>query len=82
MICKGCPKTNCLNGYFGTLCVHLYICNVDWKIIKSLFTGHLLSRSISSTEQDKDIGDIEVCDDNTDLDDNTDDVSECDDRQV
>lgn len=27
---------------------------------QSLFTGHLLSRSISSTEQDKDVGDIEV----------------------
>ena len=29
--------------------------------IKKQFTsGHLLSRSISSTEQDKDVGDIEV----------------------
>ena len=29
-------------------------------IKNNLTSGHLLSRSISSTEQDKDVGDIEV----------------------
>ena len=67
--------------FWDTVCTFVHFRH-GRKIVKSSFSGHLLSRSISSTEQDKDIGDIEVGDVNTDLDDNTDDVLECDDRQV